>query len=111
MAVNWDHAAIERAIGQAALDRALLQAAEHVLDESNRLVPHETGDLERSGQANAEGGRAIVSYESPYAVRQHEELGYRHDAGRSAKYLEKGAMLAAPVVEDIVARELRRGGL
>lgn len=36
-------------------------------------------------------GSAIVgevSYNKPYAARQHEELSYRHKEGRQAKYLE-----------------------
>ncbi len=30
-----------------------------------------------------------VSYNKPYAARQHEDLSYRHKEGRQAKYLEQ----------------------
>jgi hypothetical protein len=30
----------------------------------------------------------VVSYNKPYAARQHEELSYNHKEGRQAKYLE-----------------------
>lgn len=36
----------------------------------------------------AKGATAIVSFDTPYAVRQHEELGYNHPGGGKAKYLE-----------------------
>ena len=107
MAVNWDHHAIETALGDAAIERALLLGAEHVLDESNRLVPHEYGDLQRQGQATAEGGRATVSYESPYAADQHENLTYRHSPGRQAKYLETAATRTSQAVAEIIGYALR----
>lgn len=31
---------------------------------------------------------AIVGFTEPYALRQHEEMGYRHPKGGQAKYLE-----------------------
>ncbi|MDG4832428.1 minor capsid protein [Solwaraspora sp. WMMD1047] len=66
-------------------------AAEHLLQASSELVPHEEGDLERSGEVSRDDARGAVavSYDRPYAVRQHEDLTARHDEGREAKYLEK----------------------
>lgn len=91
-----------------ALEKALLLGAEHVLEESNRMVPHETGDLERAGEAKAEGRKSRVSYESIYAVPQHENLEYRHDPGRRAKYLEVAGQNAAGELEAIVGEAVRR---
>lgn len=72
--------------------RGVTLGAEHVLSESSKVVPIEEGTLSRSGKTSAEmtGDVAVaaVSYDTPYAVRQHEELDYRHDPGRQAKYLE-----------------------
>lgn len=68
-----------------------LQAAlENILTESNRLVPLDEGTLERSGrvQIDEQAMRGIVSYDTPYAMRQHEELSWNHAPGRQAKYLE-----------------------
>lgn len=52
------------------LERGVGLAAEHVLAESRKIVPHETGVLERSGRASSEQGRAVVrgvvSYDTPY---------------------------------------------
>lgn len=86
----------------------LTLGAEHLLQVSRTEVPIEEATLERSGVASVDAGqhRAAVSYDTPYAVRQHEELTYRHDEGRKAKYLEdplnneRGTILeliAAPV--------------
>lgn len=71
-----------------AVESALADAADHVLGVSNQHVPHEYGDLEASGRAGSDGDEAFISYDTPYAVRQHEDLSYHHSDGRTAKYLE-----------------------
>ncbi|GAB2646316.1 hypothetical protein GCM10027169_13130 [Gordonia jinhuaensis] len=83
--VNWDG---DNTLNDDDLERGLLAGAELLLDESNRKAPIETGALIRSGTAVAQGNQAAVGYNTPYAVRQHEEVGYHHDAGREAKFLE-----------------------
>ncbi|MFF3843490.1 hypothetical protein [Streptomyces sp. NPDC001930] len=63
---------------------------EHTLGVSKQLVPLEEGTLERSGRVNMirelEGQ---ITYDTVYAVRQHEELSWKHLPGRQAKYLEQ----------------------
>lgn len=92
--------------------RGLQLGAEHVLEEANRIVPIEESTLEKSGVASVDEGelRAAVSYDTPYAVRQHEELTYQHDAGRQAKYLETpandGGVKAK--VNALIAREVKQ---
>nr|WP_229807240.1 hypothetical protein [Actinoplanes lobatus] len=87
-------------------------AAEHLLQVSSALAPLEEGDLERSGEVSTDADEqaAAVSYDRPYAARQHEELTWRHDAGRQAKYLEEPmsterdtmlALLAGPLRDTI----------
>lgn len=70
--------------------RGLLIAAEYLLAESNKLVPHEEGTLERSGHTSLDQSKlkAAISYNTPYAVEQHEMMHYRHSDGRQAKFLE-----------------------
>lgn len=89
--------------------RGLALAGEHVLGESRKIVPLEEGTLERSGRVSVDkdGGRAAVSYDTPYAVQQHEDLTLKHDQGREAKYLEKAVNGNRDVVKDIIARTLR----
>jgi len=68
----------------------LVRAAEHLLEVSSELAPHEEGDLARSGTVtpNRRAYRVSVSYHRVYARRQHEELTWRHAPGKTAKYLE-----------------------
>ena len=104
-------AGAQRAL-EAAAERAVLLGAEHVLGESSKVVPIEEGTLSRSGRATAEtqGNAAVaaVSYDTPYAARQHEELDYRHDEGRTAKYLETPLLAEADTVAAIAATEVGR---
>lgn len=71
-----------------ASEEAVLLGAEHILGEARQIAPIEEGTLVRSGATAAEGKTAVVYFDTPYAVRQHEDMSLRHDAGRQAKYLE-----------------------
>ena len=96
--------------------KALRTGAEAILTESIDETPVETGTVRRSGTVTvgalpdgtqvyeaAESGtdmkdafpgaegkeKAVyISFSTPYARRQHEELGYNHPLGGKAKYLE-----------------------
>jgi hypothetical protein len=50
----------------------------------------------------------MVSYDTPYAARQHEELDWRHAPGRQAKYLEQPLNAERATVLDLVAAQMRR---
>ncbi|HRV18857.1 MAG TPA: HK97 gp10 family phage protein [Myxococcota bacterium] len=96
--------------------KALRTGAEAILTEAIDETPIDTGTLRRSGTVTvgalpdgaqvyeaAESGsnmkdafpgpegkeKAVyISFSTPYARRQHEELGYNHPLGGKAKYLE-----------------------
>jgi hypothetical protein len=96
--------------------KALRTGAEAILTEAIDETPIETGTLRRSGTVTvgalpdgaqvyeaAESGsdmkdafpgaegkeKAVyISFNTPYARRQHEEVGYYHPLGGYAKYLE-----------------------
>ncbi|MFJ5259089.1 minor capsid protein [Streptomyces sp. NPDC088387] len=93
-----------RRLAQDGLRRAL----EHILAESKKLVPLDEGTLERSGKVDIDGLDGSISYDTPYARRQHEELTWRHAPGRSAKYLEKPMNSERDVALRIMAVSLRR---
>ncbi|MBT3157350.1 minor capsid protein [Streptomyces sp. CHA1] len=107
--LRWDRQAAVRGTRAGAV-RGLRLAAEHVLERSRRRVPIEEGTLERSGVASVDETTltAGVSYDTPYAIRQHEEMHYRHDAGRSAKYLEGPLTEESRTVAQIIAAQVRR---
>lgn len=96
--------------GHAAAARGLALAMEHLLTESRKQVPIEEGTLERSGTAVVDEQNLVgaVSYDTPYAVRQHEELGWQHDEGRKAKYLEDPHREEADTMHAIIAAQIRR---
>lgn len=103
-------------IAEEAALKALRTGAEAILTEAIDETPIETGTLRRSGTVTvgalpdgaqvyeaAESGsnmkdafpgpegkeKAVyISFSTPYARRQHEELGYNHPLGGKAKYLE-----------------------
>ena len=107
--LDWDGDAIAELLDEAAV-RGLGQAAEHLLQVSRELCPHEEGTLERSGVASVDEGslQAAVSYDMPYAVRQHEELDWFHKNKGQAKYLEEPANTERDVMLEKVATELWR---
>lgn len=98
---------------EAGLERGLRLAGELILDESTRHVPYEDGPLSRTGAADVEGGDTlVVSYrDADYvgqAVDQHENMDYRHDAGRNAKFLENAFNAKKDTAARIVATNIRR---
>lgn len=96
--------------------KALRTGAEAILTEAIDETPIDTGTLRRSGTVTvgklpdgaqvyeaAESGTEMkdafpdkigqekavyISFNTPYARRQHEEVGYYHPRGGYAKYLE-----------------------
>jgi hypothetical protein len=88
--------------------RGVTLATEHLLGASRARVPIEEATLERSGKTSQEdttrGVIGAVSYDTPYAARQHEELTYRHDPGRTAKYLEGPLLEEAATMAGLIAK-------
>ena len=95
-------------VKQEALAQAARDAAQALLDESAKQVPHDTGALELSGTVSSEPGHAVVSYDTPYAVRWHETPA-NFQRGRKMKYLEDPANDAAVHQQmlDALARGLK----
>lgn len=86
------------------------KALEHTLGESNKVVPHDEGILERSGKVlmAPTGPQGAIVYDTPYAVRQHEEMTWKHAPGRKAKYLEDAMNANTEVMNAIVAAKIRQ---
>lgn len=89
--------------------KGLVLGGEYILKLSNDRVPIEEGTLERSGRVTDDGREEVaVSYDTPYARRQHEDMSLHHDAGRSAKFLETAAHEAGHKVKEIIAAAVRK---
>lgn len=106
--LTWNGPAINAAV-QAEAEAGLLLAAEFILQASNAVVPLDEGPLMNSGAVGLDGLTASVSYNTPYAVRQHEDLSYRHASGRTAKYLENTLNARQQAAMDIIAQRIRQG--
>jgi hypothetical protein len=107
--LEWNGPRVEAALHDAGAD-GLNAALEHLLQASRARAPIEEGTLERSGRADIDRGalRGVVSYDTPYAARQHEELTWRHDPGRTAKFLEGPAAEQSEALRALVAAAIRR---
>jgi hypothetical protein len=81
---------------------------EHVLGVSQEQVPLDEDTLQRSGKVHVDGLEGAISYDTVYAVRQHEEMDWRHLPGRKAKYLEDPMNDKREVVLQLMAVSLRR---
>jgi len=93
---------------EAAAEIGVFKASEVLLEQAAALAPHEEGILETSGTATADGLKGRVAFNTPYALRQHEEVGWRHANGRTAKYLERPANGFTEEFTEIVAGAIRR---
>lgn len=91
--------------------QGVAKAAEHLRGESQRQVPHDEGILEATATVTLFPGEiaATVSYDTPYAARQHEELTWRHQAGRKAKYLEDPHRAERETMMRLISATIRRG--
>jgi len=113
--VRW-HTAEANARQRRETKRALGRAAEYVLQESNKYVPHDDGDLERSGNTDVEqhqgfGGTktsSSVFYDTPYAIKMHEHPEYNFQGGRKGKYLDKTINETKEEVKRYLAEAYRR---
>ncbi|MFE0727949.1 hypothetical protein ACFW2X_06795 [Streptomyces antibioticus] len=107
--LRFDASVARRELRRAAAS-GLFLGAEHVLGVSNDRVPLDEAALQRSGTASVDEAdlTAMVSYDTPYAVRQHEEMDYRHAPGREAKYLENSVNAERAVVFALIAAQMRR---
>lgn len=107
--MRWDDSHARRAAQDGAAN-GLTLGTEHLLGASRTRVPIEEGTLERSGEASVDRSalKGAVSYGTEYAVRQHEELDWQHDPGRTAKYLEGPLTEEAPVIQALIAAAIER---
>lgn len=78
---------------RAALREAMQVIGEDLLGEAQRRAPIEEGTLRASGELEIKERpdriEAVVSFNTVYAARQHEETEWVHPLGGEAKYLER----------------------
>lgn len=94
--------------GRRMAEDGLRTALEHTLGVAQQLAPLREGTLSRTGTVTTEGLNGAISFDTPYAVRQHEELSWRHLPGRQAKYLETPMNTERETMLALMAVPLRR---
>jgi len=108
---TWNGDEYSLKLAQAAAD-GLNRGAEFLRAKSVPRAPVDRGPLRGSAQvheASPDDLESAVSYDTPYAVRQHEELGYRHDDGE-AKYLERPLHENDATIQALIAKAIGRIG-
>lgn len=107
--VEWNGQEAKR-LGREGAVEGLEAGTQHLLGAALVLVPWDEHHLEGTGTATVNGPRLLgaVSFNTPYARRQHEELDWRHKPGRSAKYLEIPMHAEAAVIRALIAARIRR---
>ncbi|MGW0550562.1 hypothetical protein [Streptomyces altiplanensis] len=106
--MSWQGGRLWGSRGRRLASEGLQRALEHTLGEAKKLVPLEEGTLERSGQVNVDGLNGNITFDTVYAVRQHEEMDWKHLPGRQAKYLEQPMNTERTVMLELMAVGLRR---
>lgn len=71
--------------------KGVRKLANNILAESQKIVPVDTGTLMKSGAVSTDESTKIItiSYNTPYARKQHEDNTLKHPKGGEAKYLER----------------------
>ncbi|MBT2505157.1 hypothetical protein J7I98_04440 [Streptomyces sp. ISL-98] len=106
--MNWNGDRLWTSRGRRLASEGLERALEHTLGEARKLVPLDEGTLERSGRVDVDGLNGSISFDSVYAVRQHEEMDWKHLPGRQAKYLEQPMNTERAKMLELMAVGLRR---
>lgn len=91
-----------------AAEAAVKDATEFLAQAANETVPHEIGTLELSAQASTDGLKGAVSYDTPYAARQHEDTRLRHKGKGRAKWLQRTLDEKAPRITTFIGEAMRR---
>lgn len=91
------------------VEKALFDEATIIFNQSQELVPVDTGRLRGSGRVTIErvptGFSATISYSTDYAIYVHEDLTKAHRFPTQAKFLEQPARERLPnLMENIVRR-------
>jgi hypothetical protein len=90
--------------------KGLEAGADHLLEVSQKIVPLDEKVLQDSGTPSVDEDqrRAAVSYDTPYAVIQHEDQTFQHAPGRTAKYLERPMNSERDAILGLIADEVRQ---
>lgn len=106
--LDWNDKSIKGAT-KSALIKSLKNGAEVILDESNKLVPIDEGTLANSGNTSFDEAKltAYVSYDTPYALRVHDDMNLKHKNGRQSRFLSTALKLNRTRIIDYMKSQLK----
>lgn len=90
-----------------AVSRGAFLAGEHILGVAVQNAPVDEGTLRNSGATTRDGTTCVISFDTPYAAKQHEELDYHHPRGGGAKFLEKAMVTERDTAQALITRAIR----
>ena len=103
--------ALVKSVTKKCTKKGTWSALDHLAAVSKEQVPLDQGPLKDSCYVDVadDGSSGTVSYDTPYAIVQHENTQYQHQRGRKAKYLEDPANDAQVQNEmrELIARAYR----
>ncbi|MEW1706986.1 hypothetical protein AB0230_07065 [Microbacterium sp. NPDC089190] len=112
MPVQWNDPERHIRVGAA---RGLNRGATVLMGESQSRAPVDQTDLRNSAathDATPDNLQSAVTYDTPYAVVQHERLDFNHPTDHNpnaqAKYLESAAIELRDDISAVVAADIRR---
>jgi hypothetical protein len=108
--IKTDNTRAATAAVRSAAAKAVREVAEDALTESNDRIPVDEGDLRRSGEVTAfpEELAAAITYDTPYAVKQHEDPTINHPRQGEHHFLEKAVEDNADRYFDYIGDRIRK---
>ena len=106
--MRWYGDDVKKKIQEAQV-KALRDSVEYLLTEANKTNPYREGTLERSGSTDVDESslQGSVYYDTPYAIRMHEEPGLKYtDPKARWKWLEMTVKEQADKVVEYIKRSL-----
>jgi hypothetical protein len=104
---KWNPGPAKAAIEEAR-KKTLYEVGSLMLHEANKTVPYNEGILQASGHVSADDQRAVVSYDTPYAVLVHESPHRRFQHGRRGKWLQLTFQENAARARDMLATLMKQ---
>lgn len=95
---------------RAAAVQGVHDAAEGLRTDATNTIPHDSGTMQRSATVHDDPSNieSAVAYDTPYAVRQHEDTRLRHAPGRRAKWLQLTLQENGDRYQAFIADAIRR---
>jgi len=87
---------------EALLDHVLHEGAQAgaraLQDAAERIIPTESSELRESGKVTADGDRAALSYDTPYAVIDHQSGYPRHRPPQTKHWISRPMLENGPEI-------------